>query len=341
MTTDSADSIAEAADPLDAVIESLDGPKGVLRVEAIRAAREHRERITPRLIKLIQEATDATREDVAPESNGHFFALFLLIEFRATEALPVILDAVSLPGESPFELFGDAIHEAVPHVVPAMAKDRLDDILSLIRNRELNEYVRWSLASGISMLVTADVRPREEIVELLRELLREAVGNGDFELITPLVHTLHDLYPEEAYPDIEDAYRRGLVEEMMIAMDDIDAQLSRGKEESLRQFGRRSPYIEDTIAELQHWAAFRERDKPKPAVTEPAFPQEPNIPSADPSPSSRFPADPEDYAPPEPVRNENPRVRRNDPCPCGSGKKFKKCCGSAKRGGSQSRSARF
>lgn len=26
------------------------------------------------------------------------------------------------------------------------------------------------------------------------------------------------------------------------------------------------------------------------------------------------------------VRNENVRVSRNDPCPCGSGKKFKKCC---------------
>ena len=27
------------------------------------------------------------------------------------------------------------------------------------------------------------------------------------------------------------------------------------------------------------------------------------------------------------VRNEGPKVGRNDPCPCGSGKKYKKCCG--------------
>jgi len=26
-------------------------------------------------------------------------------------------------------------------------------------------------------------------------------------------------------------------------------------------------------------------------------------------------------------RNEGPRTGRNDPCPCGSGKKYKKCCG--------------
>ncbi|MBU1003518.1 MAG: preprotein translocase subunit SecA [Proteobacteria bacterium] len=31
---------------------------------------------------------------------------------------------------------------------------------------------------------------------------------------------------------------------------------------------------------------------------------------------------------PETVRREAPKVGRNDPCPCGSGKKYKKCCGS-------------
>lgn len=28
-----------------------------------------------------------------------------------------------------------------------------------------------------------------------------------------------------------------------------------------------------------------------------------------------------------PYRREAPKVGRNDPCPCGSGKKYKKCCG--------------
>jgi preprotein translocase subunit SecA len=29
----------------------------------------------------------------------------------------------------------------------------------------------------------------------------------------------------------------------------------------------------------------------------------------------------------ETVRRSAPKVGRNDPCPCGSGKKYKKCCG--------------
>jgi len=31
--------------------------------------------------------------------------------------------------------------------------------------------------------------------------------------------------------------------------------------------------------------------------------------------------------PPQPIVRAGPKVGRNDPCPCGSGKKHKKCCG--------------
>ncbi|MBI4622559.1 MAG: SEC-C domain-containing protein [Verrucomicrobia bacterium] len=29
------------------------------------------------------------------------------------------------------------------------------------------------------------------------------------------------------------------------------------------------------------------------------------------------------------IRRETPKIGRNDPCPCGSGRKYKKCCGAA------------
>ena len=29
----------------------------------------------------------------------------------------------------------------------------------------------------------------------------------------------------------------------------------------------------------------------------------------------------------ETIRRQGPKVGRNDPCPCGSGSKYKKCCG--------------
>ncbi|MFZ4441023.1 MAG: YchJ family protein [Syntrophales bacterium] len=34
-----------------------------------------------------------------------------------------------------------------------------------------------------------------------------------------------------------------------------------------------------------------------------------------------------EFMKPKQVRRETPKVGRNEPCPCGSGKKYKKCCG--------------
>ena len=39
-------------------------------------------------------------------------------------------------------------------------------------------------------------------------------------------------------------------------------------------------------------------------------------------------ADDEPLPPPvETIRGEGKKPKRNDPCPCGSGKKYKQCCG--------------
>ena len=37
----------------------------------------------------------------------------------------------------------------------------------------------------------------------------------------------------------------------------------------------------------------------------------------------------QETAAPTTVRRATPKIGRNDPCPCGSGKKYKKCCGAA------------
>ena len=43
----------------------------------------------------------------------------------------------------------------------------------------------------------------------------------------------------------------------------------------------------------------------------------------------QLPADDDPPLPPpvETVHGEEKKVGRNDPCPCGSGKKYKRCCG--------------
>ncbi len=57
----------------------------------------------------------------------------------------------------------------------------------------------------------------------------------------------------------------------------------------------------------------------------PLLPSEPaRQPQRRPPPPSGGQADSSAAAP---LRNTAPKAGRNDPCPCGSGKKYKKCCG--------------
>ena len=43
-----------------------------------------------------------------------------------------------------------------------------------------------------------------------------------------------------------------------------------------------------------------------------------------------YPFDYEDFGYQQPYVREYLKIGRNDPCPCGSGKKYKKCCGKDK-----------
>jgi hypothetical protein len=62
---------------LDRIVAGLDEGKHKLPVEAIREAREHRDLMVPRLIKVLRDTTSAVLADDTPEGNAHFFALFL------------------------------------------------------------------------------------------------------------------------------------------------------------------------------------------------------------------------------------------------------------------------
>lgn len=48
-------------------------------------------------------------------------------------------------------------------------------------------------------------------------------------------------------------------------------------------------------------------------------------PQQDAGGSAEMPGDVRSSQPVEPIRNMGQKVGRNDPCPCGSGKKFKNC----------------
>src|SRR5260370_22496276 len=264
------------ASDLDAIISELDGPFHQLPEKAIQAAQLKKEAIIPGLIALIEDATRAVQAGREVKTNGHFFAVYLLAEFRACEALPAILKAISLPDEGPFELFGDAIHEGIPKALAVLAGEKdLDLVTSLIDNKALNEYVRWAAATSLVAMVAAGIRNREEIMQRLRQSLGRALDQQDTELVAGLVITLCDLYPEEAFEDIKEAYAKKLVDESMIQLSNVEHTLRSGRDEFLQKLREKPSLIHNTVAELRHWASFCEPEEEyeSPAAAAPSFPR--------------------------------------------------------------------
>jgi hypothetical protein len=310
---------------LDDLIAELDQPPtGKFPEQALREAQRRREEITPRLIDLIRQATAGVRAGTPPQGDGHFFALFLLTEFQAREALPAILEAVSLPGEGPFDLFGDSITEHLARVLATLAGDPIEVIDDLIANRSLNEYVRWEGAQTYLYLVRDGRLTREQAVQRLRQHLQTAIANQDHEIGGPLVSELLQYASHEALDDIKEAYRQEIADEGLVRLEDVEQILARGEQRFQQALEAcRQTRVEDTVAELRNWACFQEPKPPRSTpVPSPALPP-PSFPSRVWENAQR----PGQTREPATVRRDTPRVGRNDPCPCGSGKKYKKCCG--------------
>ena len=105
---------------------------------------------------------------------------------------------------------------------------------------------------------------------------------------------------------IRRAYEEGYIEPGYIGWDDIQDALARGKEASLRFLKDRYRMISDVEAAMSWWACF---DKTEPAPRK-------KLQSAPAAPAGVILQ-----------AVAAAQAGRNDPCPCGSGKKFKKCCG--------------
>lgn len=332
---------------IDLIMDELTLAGNCLPREAILAARRApRELLVPRLIEAIQQAVADVREGCAPYSGeAPFFALYLLSELRAREALPVILEAVSLPEEGPFDVFDDAITEHVARAILTLADDPLPVMEELIANRDINQFVRWQGVSGYRYLVRDGRLSREEAVRRLLGHLRRGMED-DPEILTPVLSELTHYDAREGRDEIRAALESDAVEPYDVSAVDFrglfDPSLDESAPPSVELSHLPPSQIDDTIAELEDWGSFSEPtyedevdeyydddddldDGPWPVVHRPEVLYNPwstaNLVGPPPADD-----DEPDYPPTERL-TAGPRIGRNERCPCGSGKKFKKCCG--------------
>ena len=115
-----------------------------------------------------------------------------------------------------------------------------------------------------------------------------------------------DIGLTELLDDIAKAFENGLVDPAVIDFEYVSRKIGTNKAKKIDNLkrGKRYSPIEDTVKEFRRWACFNEKQSAEPDVIEDRYIN---------SSGGTF------------IRTEK-KVSRNEPCPCGSGKKFKKCC---------------
>jgi hypothetical protein len=267
-----------------------------------------REEITPELLRILRER-DATLAQ-ARDNDGcwaHMAALYLLSQFRESLAFPLIVEFIS--GDP--ALVEDALGDVITYGLGRMLASTFDGDTALLKRMiedpALDEFVREAALLALTAQVARGVLPRDEVMAYMKHLFAVLPREPNF-VWSSLAHHATNLYPEEVREEIIQALADGLVDEFVVDEEVIEGVLAHPKDSALAKLAasREYAYITDAIAETDHWLCWQPLREPKPLV---------------------LPPPPTPLPPTQPVAvRTGPKIGRNDPCPCGSGTKYKKCC---------------
>jgi len=282
------------------VIEKL-GVPGRLPVEAIRAAQAGREAMVPAFLRTIDDFLEL-KAPVDP--NALFFIFHLLGEWREKSAYWPLAVFLRLPREALDTILGDAITVTTNRVMAAVFDGDPDPLYQIVRDPEADEFVRAKMLQTIAMLTRRGELPREATTAFLRDCFSQLEPRQDCYVWSGWLDAVAWLGLTELKPLAQQAFRRGSLDPSWLTFKDFEQDLQYSVDhpmaEPLSADGDHTLFG-DTVAELSGWHGFQ----PKP-------PRNETLDWVDSLGT--------------PHRDTSRKVGRNDPCPCGSGKKFKKCC---------------
>ncbi len=286
----------------------------------------------PELLKITTHTLDTSRYNEQAETSWfddfHFLhALYLLHDLHAPEALDVYYRLLRLDTAVTDYWFGDWLFEEVPAMLARAAQTRLPELLAMLEDREMLLMHRLVVSEAISQLARQQPASRPTIVAFLQRHLRHIIEHAD--QAAQLFPSDTDSYgygPEDylagVLADMQEAGLRELEPEMreLHGLGLVDKSIAGGANDI--KFDR-----EDRLLPLPDIFARYQLLRDEPDNFSPFHPDAAAIAVRRAEQEARYAwLRREALQKPQP-RLVLPKIGRNDPCPCGSGKKYKKCCG--------------
>jgi hypothetical protein len=281
--------------------------------------------IVPRLVRILGD-NDAWGADEDASWWAPVHAAYLLGAIGGTDVIPPILRALakSLDKDHPW------IYEPMPSILARQGAPAAEPLLAALQDGQQDEAVRLTVAEALELLAVREPALRDGLLDRLAAVARDAV-RGEADRWIAAVPLLRFARPQDR--------------DLLLDLGRRQAKQGDGAHflpDSVEATYRTGPDLADTS---EDWMAFydpeaiakREREEAEWAAEEEmdGDPDEGDAQLEDVLEGEGL-LDPEhdatcscghDHGAGRPIVKAGPDVGRNDPCPCGSGKKYKKCCG--------------
>ncbi|MBD0260328.1 MAG: DUF1186 domain-containing protein, partial [Cytophagales bacterium] len=308
-----------------------------------------REAAAPELEKVVNDVLEGFdpdlpdgKEPAEDDWYRHFYflhALYLLDELDAEESLPLLLKLLRKDHDFLEYWFGDYLYEEVPDLITKLGRNQLPALMEAVNDSGLSLHSRHLVDKALLQIAVLHPGKRPDIIGFYRQYLRNVLGHADA--------------IEEAYPEDEDeSYGLDVYTYLGFLLSDLQQVNAIELESEIRQCYRQE-LVDESITGGEEDIEFRDGEailyesiferyeamKEWPGDDSPFNPDAENIRKrkALEKEKERLQREKElkkqaekdrlaqKYAP-QPVASSALKVERNDPCPCGSGKKYKKCC---------------
>lgn len=282
---------------IDLILEELALYKDKLPRLALEAAIEQQGEITPYLLEELKEI--AENPSIMLEDSDlmlPYYALYLLGFFKEPRAFPLIIKLFTTQDEDFIDTFGDFVTESLCRVLASTYSGDLTLLNQLIESDNVDDFVRSAGLSAYVVMYTSGSLSREQVVAYFKSLYDSKLTKEYTYVWDSLVCCSCDIYPKELLPHIRQAFEQELVDPGSITYYDVQMQLDEGFDQTLsnmRSMGR--GLIGHPCEELQYLDKKDEKLKVIKQMIKSKV-------------------------------QKAPKIGRNEPCFCGSGKKYKKCC---------------
>jgi hypothetical protein len=253
--------------------------------------------------ELIRMATDEALNDGPQKSKlvwAPVHAWRALGQLRAPEAIAPLLTLFQRADDS-----DDWVMSDLPEALALIGAPAIEPIASFLADSTRGEWARVTAADALGHIGQAHPDLHADCVARLAKQL-EKIADQPETVNTFVISALWDLRAVEAMPVIERAFASGRVDESVNGdLEDVQIHFKlKTKREHPRKPNRLTKMSGEIAGMTDELHALENENSDLREILD----------------DLTFGQEPQPYLAP-------PKTGRNDPCPCGSGKKCKKCCG--------------